>query len=376
MTTHRQRADPTERSAPAPDRAHAPSVSSAQPTLPGLDGPGTPRPSTGGRHRSLTARLDAFQQRHRAASFPLAVLYKYFDDFGPYLAALLTYYAFVSLFPLLLLLSTILGYLLNGDPHLQQRILNSALGQFPVIGGQLHDPKRLGGGAVGLTIGVLTTIYGSLGIAQAMQYAMNTAWNVPRNKRPNPFKARGRSLLLVATGGLVLLATTAMSAIGAANVGQFGGLLRVVAVVLAILVNAAIFILAFKLGTTRPVTVRDVAPGALTAAVAWQLLQLFGVPYVTSVIRHSSATNGVFALVLGLLAFLYLAAVSVVISLEINVVRVDHLYPRALLTPFTDNVRLTRSDRRAYRRQAKAQRAKGFQRIDVTFDEDESKSGQ
>src|SRR3954468_7167645 len=146
---------------------------------------GAARPRSG-----VTARLDAFQQRHPGAAFPLAVVYKYFDDFGPYLAALLTYYAFVSLFPLLLLLSTILGYVLRGNPQLQEDILSSALGQFPVIGEQLHDPKSVGGGAAGLTLGLLGAIYGSLGVAQAVQYAMNTAWAVPRNNRPNPFTAR------------------------------------------------------------------------------------------------------------------------------------------------------------------------------------------
>jgi uncharacterized BrkB/YihY/UPF0761 family membrane protein len=200
---------------------------------------------------------------------------------------------------------------------------------------------------------------------------MNTAWAVPRNDRPNPFRARGRSLLLVGILGIALLGTTAMSAVTAANVGGYDGALRFLALVASVLVNATVFMLAFRLGTTRALTFRDVAPGALIAAVAWQLLQLFGVPYVTSVIRHSSATNGVFALVLGLLAFLYLAAIVVVVSVEINVVRVDRLYPRALLTPFTDSVRLTRSDRRAYRKQAQAQRAKGFEEISVRFDQRE-----
>jgi membrane protein len=332
--------------------------------LPALP-PRTPAASPG----RLTARLDAYQRAHTWAAYPIAVVYKYFDDFGPYLAALLTYYAFVSLFPLFLLLSTILGYVLRGDPQLQHDILRSALGQFPVIGDQLHDPKRFGGGAAGLVIGFLGAVYGSLGVAQAVQYAMNTAWAVPRNDRPNPFTARGRSLLLVGTAGLALIGTTAMSAVGSSDVGGFGGLLRVVAVVASVLVNAAVFVLAFRLATTRELSVRDVAPGALTGAVAWQLLQLFGVPYVTHVIRHASATNGVFALVLGLLAFLYLTAVAAVLSVEINVVRVDRLYPRALLTPFTDNVKLTRSDRRAYRKQAQAQRAKGFEDIEVTFDQ-------
>ena len=90
----------------------------------------------------ITDRLDATQRRHRALGFPLAVLYKYIDDQGSYLAALITYYAFVSLFPLLLLLSTVLGWLLVGHPALRENVLNSALSQFPVIGSQLGEPSR------------------------------------------------------------------------------------------------------------------------------------------------------------------------------------------------------------------------------------------
>ena len=86
-------------------------------------------------------------------------------------------------------------------------------------------------------------------------------------------------------------------------------------------------------------------------------------------VNSSSATNSVFALVLGLLAFLYLIATTLLLCAEANVVAADRLHPRALLTPFTDNVELTRADRKTYTGQAKAQRAKGFQRIDVTFDD-------
>ena len=103
---------------------------------------------------AYSGRVDRFQQRHPAAGFPLAVLYKYADDSGGYLAALMAYYGFLSLFPLLLLLSTVLSFVLSGDPDLQQRVLNSALRQFPVVGDQLGDPKRLGGGAFGLVIGI------------------------------------------------------------------------------------------------------------------------------------------------------------------------------------------------------------------------------
>jgi membrane protein len=316
---------------------------------------------------AIVERLDQFQRRQPWASFPLAVLYKYFDDGGGYLAALIAYYAFVSLFPLLLLFSTILGLVLAGHPDLQQRVLDSALSQFPVVGDQLGQPKQISGGAIGLTVGILGSLYGGLGVGQALQNAMNTTWAVPRNSRPDPFKSRGRSLLLLVTAGFAVLATTVLSALGSSGLGSFGGVARILLLVAAFVVNAAVFVFTFRVATGRHLSAREVAPGALAAAVMWQLLQTFGVTYVGHVIKGASATNGVFALVLGLLAFLYATATAIVICAEVNAVRVDKLYPRSLLTPFTDNVELTRGDRRSYTDQAKAQRSKGFQEVDVTF---------
>ena len=138
--------------------------------------------------------------------------------------------------------------------------------------------------------------------------------------------------------------------------------------VAAVVVNAAVFIVAFRISTATKLSVRDVAPGAIVAAVIWQLLQLFGTAYVANVVKDANTTYGVFAVVLGLLAWIFLAALGVVLSVEINVVRTKHLYPRALLTPFTDNVDLTGADQRAYTDAATAQRHKGFQSVDVTFD--------
>jgi membrane protein len=316
----------------------------------------------------VTERLDGLQRRHPSAGFPIAVLYKYFDDQGAYLAALLAYYAFVSLFPLLLLLSTILGIVLVGHPRVQDQVLHSALAQFPVIGDQLGEPKRVGGGVTGLVVGGLGALYGGLGVGQALQNAMNTAWRVPRNHRPNPVKARGRSLLLLVTVGVALIGTTVLSAFGSSGAGAFGLGVKALVLLASVAMNAGAFILAFRIATTRKLSVRGVAPGAVAAAVIWQLLQSFGTVYVGHVIKKASAINGVFALVLGLLAFLYLTASAVVLCAEINAVRVDQLHPRALLTPFTDNVELTTGDRRAYTTQAEAQRSKGFENVDVTFE--------
>lgn len=319
---------------------------------------------------SVIERVDAFQQRHPAVGFPLAVIYKYTDDQGGYLAALVTYYALLSLFPLLFLLSTILGLVLAGDPGLQQQVLDSALSQFPVIGQDLVRSKEIGGGTAGLVVGILGSLYGGLGVAQAVQNAMNTAWAVPRNSRPNPFKGRLLSLGLLATAGLAVLATTALTAIvaGAGGLADDLGVVFQLGVVLATVAgNAFIFAFTFRLATARPLELRDVAPGAIAAAVAWQALQYFGASYVGHVTNASSATNGTFGLILGLIAFLYLASVALVLCVEVNVVREHELYPRALLTPFTDAVELTAGDRNAYTSQAEAQRAKGFQKVEVSF---------
>lgn len=319
---------------------------------------------------SLTRRIDAFQQRHPSVGFPLAVVYKYYDDQGAYLAALITYYGVLALFPLLLLLSTGLGLVLSGDPGLQRQVLDSALSQFPVIGQDLGRPGQIGGGTGGLVVGGLGSLYGGLGVAQAVQNAMNAAWSVPRNNRPNPFKARGISVLLLATVGLGVLATTAVSSISTA--GGFGeqlgsGTLRVIVLVATAAVNTCIFAAAFRLATARPLRLGEVAPGALLAALVYLGLQLSGASYVGWIVDRSSATSGVFALVLGLIAFVYVTAVAVVLCVEVNVVRTERLYPRALLTPFTDSVDLTAGDRLAYTRQAEAQRLKGFEEVDVTF---------
>ena len=319
----------------------------------------------------MTGWLDRFQQKHTWAGFPIAVVYKYADDQGNYLAALITYYGFLSLFPLLLLLSTVLGIALAGNVELQRQILDSTLSQFPVIGEQLGDPQGLQSGGVGLVIGILGTIYGGMGVAQAVQNAMNIIWSVPRAKRPNPILLRLRSLLLIATVGLAVLGTTILSALGssaAAFGANLGSGVKVAVTALAVVLNAGIFVLAFKVATARGLAVRDIVPGALIAVLVWQLLQSFGAAYIGHVVKNASATNGVFALVLGLIAWLFIEACAVVLGVEVNVVRAQRLHPRALLTPFTDNVDLTRADERAYAQYAEAQQSKGFQTVDVSFD--------
>ncbi|GAA2050849.1 YihY/virulence factor BrkB family protein [Williamsia deligens] len=315
----------------------------------------------------VVRRLDAVQRRNKGVGFVLAVFYKFVDDQGGYLAALIAYYAFISLFPLLLLLTTGLGVVLAEHPSLQQRLVDSALGEFPIIGDQLGEPRRLSGGVAGVVIGVIGALYGGSGVGQAYQNAMNVMWSVPRNERGNPLISRLRSLRLLVVLALALAGTTLLSLLGN-FVDGFGTLSTLGLAVAAVVINSFVFSLGYRIGTARGLSLREVLPGAAAMAVIWQLLQTFGAVYVGQVVRHASATNSIFAVVLGLLAFLYLTSLAVVFTAEINSVRVQKLYPRALLTPFTDDVVLTRGDRRTYTAQAQAQRAKGFEQIDVTFD--------
>lgn len=316
---------------------------------------------------SVIERLDRFQRGHPRAGLPIAVVYKFADDQGNYLAALITYYGFLSLVPLLLLSSTVLNFALEGQPDLQRELLDSVVGQFPIVGTQLADPNGVSGSGIGVAIGIIGTLYGGLGAAQAAQNAMNTVWRVPRNERPNPLTGRVRSIVLLLVVGLSIIGTTALAALGSVVEG-FGPAMKILIGVGTFAVNAAVFTTAFRLATARPITLRQTLPGALGAAVVWQALQYVGALYVGSVVRTASEVDSVFALVLGLVAWIYLEAIVVVLAVEYNTVRSLKLYPRSLLTPFTDDVELTAADEVSYEQQAKAAQAKGFEQITVRFD--------
>lgn len=332
--------------------------------------------------RRVLAAGDAYQRGHRWLGFPLAVVYKFADDQGPYLAALITYYGFLSLFPLLLLLVTILGFLLEGDPHLQAELIDSAVAQFPVIGSQLRENVHsLKGSGVALVVGILGTLYGSLGAAGATQNAFNRAWAVPRNLRPNPITARLRSMLLLLVLGAGVLVTTALAGLttGADAYGaDVGAALSVAAILLATLTNVGLFMLAFRVLTATEVPARSLRIGAVVAGVGWQLVQILGTYFLTHALRGTQEAYGVFGLVLGLIAWIYLLALITVIAAEINVVADRRLWPRALLAPFTDRVQLTPADERAYTGYAESERHKGFEVVDVDFNppQDHEEPGQ
>jgi len=317
-------------------------------------------------------RVDGYQRRHRWAGLPLAVVYKFYDDQALYLAALLTYYGFLSLFPLLLILVAVLNTLLSGNPELQHRVLDSALGEFPVIGDQLGENiHSFHSSGVALAVGIAGSLYGSLGVAQAAQYALNKIWAVPRHARPDPFRSRLKALLFLLVLALGLGAFTLLS-VASSQTFLFGTRLRggtwIAATAGSVCLNTLLLLASYKLLTHRALPLRRLAAVALGGAFAWQALQWVGTYYVSHVLRGATATYGMFGIVLGLIAWLYVGALIFITAAEVGAVRAMRLWPRSLLTPFTDRVTLTPADRRAYRSYAATEAFKGFQKVRVRFD--------
>jgi membrane protein len=329
----------------------------------------------------FTARLDDFQRRHTWLGFPVAVVYKFVDDQGGYLAVLITYYGFVSLFPGLLLLISVLGYTLQSHPDWQQAVLGSALQQFPIVGPQLQqNVSSIHGSRLGVVLGILGAVYGGLGVSVAIQTALNRVWAVPRYARPNPLVSRLRGLVLFALIGTVVLITTALSAVGTAATdflmttplsaggSGIGTGVRITAIAVAAIVNVAAFLIGFRVLSVREVRLADLLPGAVGAGVAIQVLQTLGTVFLSRELIGASQVYGVFGLVFGLLAWLYLQAAIVVFCAEINAVRARRLWPRNLLTPFLDDTVLTPADRASYRSYADTERYQPSEQLHATYD--------
>jgi membrane protein len=307
--------------------------------------------------------LDRRQQEMPRVSFVAAVLKKYSDDQGSQMGALIAYYGFFSLFPLLLVFVTILGFVLEGNASAQSSVLHSTLSQFPIIGNQLQkNVGSLKGNAFSLAIGLVGSLFAGLGITGATQNAFNQVWYVPHKHRPNFLTSRVRGLALLVVLGVLAIVSTVVAGFVSGG-GSSGVVATVGAVLVAFVVNLLLFFTAFRFLTASEVQTRDLLPGVVIAAILWQILQHVGGYYVEHVIRHARETSGLFAFVLGLLAWLYLGGQVTLLAAEVNVVRARQLWPRSFLSdPLLD------ADKRALTSNAEVQERIAEQNVEVDFD--------
>lgn len=279
----------------------------------------------------VVRRVDRFQQEHRPLAFSFGVVKKFGDDRGGSLASLIAYNAFIAVFPLLLLLTTVIGFVMDRNGSAHRVVIDSALRDFPIVGPQLTDAVHpLRGSTLTLVIGLLGLVWGSLGLSSAGQFAMAEVWNVPDVQRPGFFPRLVRSIGLISALGLGFVATTIAS--GAVSIAAGGALGQSIGFALSILVNIGLFLAAFRL-LTPTIGSRDLIPGAIAGGIGWSVLQLGGALLIGHQLKHASQVYGFFGSVLGLISWLYLGAQLALYAAEINVVRARALWPRSIVQP-------------------------------------------
>lgn len=271
-------------------------------------------------------RLDGFQRRHRHLAAPVGVIVRFADDEAGGMVSLIAYRAFISLFPLLLLLTTILGFVLAGDPELRRDVVDSTLSQFPVIGDQLRG-ESLEGSGVALAIGAVGSLLAGLSVVAETERVFDRIWGIPRAHRSGFLAGRLRQVALLLVLGSLAVASTVVSGLVAGGADLFG---PVWGVLVSTVVNLFVFAAVFRLLTDDSVEFGALVVGIAIAAVGWQLLQLLGGWYVAHQVRSATPVYGTFALVIGLLAWIHLGALFTVLGAEANVVRARRLWPRSM----------------------------------------------
>jgi YihY family inner membrane protein len=309
----------------------------------------------------VVRKVDSWQQRHAPTAFVFGVIKKYGDDNAGQMAASLSHTAFVSLFPLLLVLTTVLGIVAAGNASLRHTIINAVAGQFPVISHQLkHNVHQLRRASyIGLVVGMLAALWGSSGLAQSGIYTMVHVWNLPGPERPGYWQRLGRAglfLLVLAAGVAVTTLLTSFGTFISNSLWQ-----TALADVLAAVANIGMYILGFRVLTPKSVPIRRLLPGAALAGIGWTILLAGGTVLVHHYL-HSDSVYGIFAIVLSLVAWIYLVVEVTIYAAEVNVVLARRLWPRSIVQP-----PLTDADRQALALFPLAEQRRDEQRVAVSY---------
>lgn len=279
--------------------------------------------------RRAIRRLDHLQRQRRIPAVAIAVFRKYSDDRGGRWAALISYFGFFSLFPLLLVFVTLLGLVLREDEGLRQRLIDSALSQFPIIGPQIESNIRaLTGSAQVILVGLVVALWTGTAVVTTAQAAMDELWNVPRRDQPPAWKARLKGVAMLSLLGAAMSISGFITAFGATHRSLP---VQIFAFLFVLGLDASVLTLGFRLLTEADVGWKMVFPGAVVGAIAWVALLASGAFIVDRHLRNASELYGFFAIVLGLLSWIYLVAQVTLLCAELNTVLARRLWPRGLL---------------------------------------------
>ena len=277
----------------------------------------------------LIARFDSLQQRHRTLGFPYAVIKKYGDDQAGYQAALIAYYGFISLFPLLIVATSAIQLVTQNSAHFRDMFLSNATSYFPVLGPSLTDsintPSKSG---VALIIGLLITLYGTRGLAVVIQHSQDHIWAVARLKRAGFPRSLFKGFGIIAWGGLGLILAASLT--GYAAAGQHFWLFRILLGFAGFIVLFIAFWGVFTFGSSARKHPFANIPGAVLTATGLLILQALGSYLISHQLRSQTGLNAQFAIVLALLFWIYLQAQVFMYGVELNSVRKYKLWPRSI----------------------------------------------
>jgi len=271
--------------------------------------------------------VDRWQRRTPWAGVPYAVMKKFGDDNANLVVVALAWYGFTAIFPLLLVMTTVLGDI--GAQSLGTGILNT-LHQFPVIGTSFNPakPSSLHGSTLGLVVGLIGLVYGAQGVTQTAQQAMATVWHIPQTQRTGFLPRLGRSLAGLVTIGGAFVVNAFIT--GYATGGTTSYAIRIPVLAGLLILNAVLYFVTFTLLTAKAIGPRGLLPGAVLGGVAFTALITVGSGLMTHQLKHASSTYGAFGSVIGIVALLLLLAKLSMYAAELNPVLSRRLYPRAL----------------------------------------------
>ncbi|HSW37680.1 MAG TPA: YihY/virulence factor BrkB family protein [Candidatus Saccharimonadales bacterium] len=274
-------------------------------------------------------KIDRFQRHHPLIGFPYAVVKKYGEDETGYQAALLTYYGFLSLFPLLLVLTTFLTIIAGSHPHLRQSIIGSTAAYFPILGNQLSEHVySLHKSGLALIVGLLFTLYGARGVADAFIHGVNHIWRIPKNERAGFPLSMVKSLAVMLIGGTGFIAAAIITTYAAAA-GR-GLVFQGFSIFINLVILFWLFLFLINVSLPRNVSLKDISVGAAIAAIGLVVLQNVGGYVLAHQLKSLDALYSNFAIVLGLLFWIYLQSQMVYYAVEVAAVRSKRLWPRGL----------------------------------------------
>jgi YihY family inner membrane protein len=305
-------------------------------------------------------KVDAYQQQHKALAIPIAVFKKFTEDQSTNLASMIAFWAFFSVFPLLLVLVTLLGFFLPTGT--KDSVLHQVTAYFPLL--HTQSINGLTGSWWALIVGIVSALWSGSAVVRTVQQAFNSVWEIPMHERPKFMEKLLRSLWVLATIGVGLVISVLITGFvsGASNTLHLAWFGHLIGYLIAIALDVGLFVAAFRMLTDRDISTRDVLPGAVLSGFVFWVLQSLSTLIISHYLKNAQSTYGTFATVITMLWWLYITSIVTLLGAQLNVVLKERLYPRGLVdAPDTE------ADHRLYDNYAKERTYHEEERVQTSF---------